>query len=226
MINNFHNSNLEYDKYANIQLENSQRLYTFILQRTNILPTTTIFDVGCGTGFMSRFFSNTRLTCLDSSNVMIQIAKQKIPNANFICSNFLDFNSEIPFDIMVSNFAFQWTESFERWVLKAQSIAKKSYISFPIYGSLPELEKHNIHANFSFMTQEFIVETLNKMNIKFEHETCETQEKFDNPLLFLKSLKKIGANIINDSQNIKYILNLARNKELFMAKYRIIILAI
>jgi tRNA (cmo5U34)-methyltransferase len=71
-----------------------------------------IIDLGCGTGTISRaikdVYPNAKITCLDISGNMLQIAAVKlsdVQNATYINSNFYDFNFDKEYDAVVSSLA-------------------------------------------------------------------------------------------------------------------------
>ena len=71
-----------------------------------------VIDLGCGTGTVSRavkdVYSNAKITCLDISEKMLQIAAGKlydVPDATYINSNFYDFEFGKKFDAVVSSLA-------------------------------------------------------------------------------------------------------------------------
>ena len=71
-----------------------------------------IIDLGCGTGTISRaikdVYPKAKITCLDISGNMLQIAAVKlsdVQNATYINSNFYDFNFDKEYDAVVSSLA-------------------------------------------------------------------------------------------------------------------------
>lgn len=71
-----------------------------------------VIDLGCGTGTISRavkdVYPNAKITCLDISEKMLQIAAGKlndVQDAAYINSNFYDFNFDKNYDAVVSSLA-------------------------------------------------------------------------------------------------------------------------
>lgn len=63
-----------------------------------------ILDVGCGTGVLYEelLSSNAKsITCIDISNEMINCAKEKYPDGNFICEDILDWQTNKLFDTII-----------------------------------------------------------------------------------------------------------------------------
>lgn len=72
-----------------------------------------ILDIGCGTGTFAKIikesFPYAKITCLDFSSNMINIAKSKLEkyddDINFLVSDFNDLDIKNEFDVVVSSFA-------------------------------------------------------------------------------------------------------------------------
>ena len=71
-----------------------------------------VIDLGCGTGTISRavkdVYPKAKITCLDISGKMLQIAAGKLSDAQdaaYINSNFYDFNFDKKYDAVVSSLA-------------------------------------------------------------------------------------------------------------------------
>ncbi|MDR3290898.1 MAG: class I SAM-dependent methyltransferase [Methanobrevibacter sp.] len=72
-----------------------------------------ILDLGCGTGSLTQKikekFPNSRITCMDSSKEMINLAKKKLwdyDNIKFIIADFSDFNfNNDCYDVVLSSLA-------------------------------------------------------------------------------------------------------------------------
>lgn len=75
-----------------------------LINKIDFNETDKILDVGCGTGVLEPFLlnkSNNKITAIDISENMIQIAKSKIENVNFICADFYTFNCSDKFDKII-----------------------------------------------------------------------------------------------------------------------------
>lgn len=80
-----------------------------------------ILDIGCGTGTFAKIikehFPQAKITCLDFSKNMIEVAKEKLidfrKDINFLVGdfNYLDIDSE--YDVIVSSFALHHIQSDE-----------------------------------------------------------------------------------------------------------------
>ena len=63
-----------------------------------------VLDVGCGTGVLYQPLTNAgakSITSIDLSAEMINLAKEKFPQGNFICEDILNWNTEQMFDTII-----------------------------------------------------------------------------------------------------------------------------
>ena len=66
----------------------------------------TLLDVGCGTGEHLKYLSSDfQCTGIDVNSRMIEVAKKKVPHAQFKVADMVDFNLEDRFDVVVSLFS-------------------------------------------------------------------------------------------------------------------------
>lgn len=73
-------------------------LYKSLIEK--YLPAKTILEIGCGTGNLASYFNKASYAYigLDISEQMLQIAKEKAPNCNFILADMRKFNLNQPVD--------------------------------------------------------------------------------------------------------------------------------
>src|SRR5262245_36360952 len=75
-----------------------------------------IVDLGCGPGNSTRILAqrwpNARITGIDSSASMIEVARQEQPQYRWIVADIVEWASKEPelFDIVFSNAALQWVQ--------------------------------------------------------------------------------------------------------------------
>lgn len=103
MVND--NTNLYDDFYCNIydKLHNCNNkndiLVEIIKNNSNIKETSTILDIGSGTGEMVNLLSkNYNIHGVDKSEPMIKLSKTKFPNGKFINADFLNNNISYNYD--------------------------------------------------------------------------------------------------------------------------------
>lgn len=95
--------------------------YLMIEAMISIIPFKTneefsIIDLGCGTGTISYFikkkFPNVKVTCVDISKNMLNIALDKLKNDSIcICEDFYKFEFPSKYDVIVSSLALHHLES-------------------------------------------------------------------------------------------------------------------
>lgn len=76
-----------------------------------------VLELGCALGHLTTKLAEVsgNVTALDRSQVMISCAKQEnsSENASYICTEFLDYSHDTPFDMVVSGMAMHLVEDFE-----------------------------------------------------------------------------------------------------------------
>lgn len=100
--------------------EGYESVLDFVEREIKISAETKILDLGIGTGTLTEKLYNkgAKILGVDFSNKMIEVAKTRMPNANFLCQN---LNSELPqeynsekFDYIISTYAIHHIEDNEK----------------------------------------------------------------------------------------------------------------
>ncbi len=103
-----------YDEYSTIQRMAADRL----IKEVAVGRVRNILEIGCGTGNYTRLlkdaFLDARLSALDISARMIEIAKSKFNDTGieFIICDAEEVYTEARFDLITSNATFQWFHNF------------------------------------------------------------------------------------------------------------------
>lgn len=85
--------------------EKEAKIVKDIIKRSEGKKSRTLLDVGCGTGEHLKYFSlGFNCTGLDINRRMIEIAKNKVPEAKFKVANMIDFRLRSRFDVIVCLF--------------------------------------------------------------------------------------------------------------------------
>ena len=135
---NFSKSALTYDDHAAVQRKCADVLLGLVkggnFQR--------ILEVGCGTGTYTQLLSDecreAKITAVDISKEMIDVAKKKVmgKNISFVVDDgeYLPINGS-KLDLITSNAVFQWFEDL-RGTLKtfSEALDKKGMLCFSMYG--------------------------------------------------------------------------------------------
>ncbi len=149
-----------------------------------------ILEIGCGdgqfTGLLKEKFASSKITSLDISEKMVNLAKKKLTRINFIVADgeMLPFKER--FDLIVSNASFQWFDDFNGSLVKYKdNLSENGLLLFSIFGrnTLPELTKS--------------IKELFKIDIKIKASFFPSKEKIE------EILKKNFKNIFLKKENIK-----------------------
>lgn len=196
--NNFSKSAIDYNEFAQIQLQVANSLAKFSLEY--IKDNDLILDVGSGTGFMiDEILANKNAIGIASDISMEMLAQQKtISNKSCINCDFdnLTFDDEY-FDVIVSSFSLHWSLNFKKTILEICRVCKKSgYFIFaiPLSNSLHELRKLNIETINEFYDQGFVKNMINENGFSLiDYKIYNISQSFDNAFLALRNIKKVGA---------------------------------
>lgn len=119
-----------YDK--DIRGQHARSLYPVLLKKLSSIPYSSALDLGCGTGEMIQLILkqdvNKKLTGIDLSEKMLEIAKEKLGNkATFILgdSEKLPF-SENTFDVVFCNDSFHHYPAPEKVLAEIQRVLKQN----------------------------------------------------------------------------------------------------
>jgi len=97
-----------------------------IIKRFEKRPSTTLLDVGCGTGEHLKYLSSdSQCTGIDINIDMIEIAKKKVANAEFKVANMVDFRLEETFDVIICLFSsIGYVQNFNNLVKTLENFYK------------------------------------------------------------------------------------------------------
>ena len=123
-----------------------------------------VIDLGCGTGTVSYYikkrFKNAKITCMDISENMLQIAAVKVgDNISCVCGDLNTFEFDKKYDVVVSSLALHHLESddakYEMYEKIYGGLKKNGiFINLDILlGSNEELQALNMEKWIAFMEQ-------------------------------------------------------------------------
>lgn len=190
---NFSRGAKEYDEVAQVQRQVAQELVALALPY--LKKDSCILDLGSGTSFIARQIPHHDITEIDLSANMLQFWCDRPSNIKAIQADFenLPFKKN-NFDVIISSFALQWINDFEKNFSQFFALLKSKGIfifSLPITGSLPEFAALNIN---EFPSNKTLKNALQKAGF---HEKLFMQKKmqqsFANSRDTIKFLKRIGA---------------------------------
>jgi 2-polyprenyl-3-methyl-5-hydroxy-6-metoxy-1,4-benzoquinol methylase len=83
----------------------ARRRGMLVAQAAGLRPGVRALELGCGTGLFSSLFAQTgaQVTAIDISPVLIDIARQKVPDVDFVCDRFEDAQFPDWFDAVVGS---------------------------------------------------------------------------------------------------------------------------
>ncbi len=220
---NFSASAERYNTWATSQ-EKAAKILTTKITKKDI---NTILDIGCGTGILIekllKKFSSAKITGLDFAPKMIEHCQQKWPAQIFECADAEHFNSDEKYDLITSNFTFQWFSDLAKTMLsywELLTIDGQMAIALPIDGSLAELataalkENNKLPALHRLPSEKEITKIINGFpNCRIK--ICQKEKLtsyYGTPLQAMHSLKKIGA-VYKNNNNYSYqeMRNLLKN---------------
>lgn len=203
--NNFSKYARFYDSYSTIQNFSAQELINQISSNgfKNIL------DIGCGTGNFTRLLKNkfpqAKITAIDLSKEMLNIAKEKLTGRTikFLHADGERFKTGNKFDLISSNATFQWFQGLDKDLKRYQQLLKKAgLILFSTFGPLTFYELHEALQNpreesFSISASEFIGKEKLELMLKGLFKAAQVRqhiytEKYDSLGDLLKKIKYTG----------------------------------
>lgn len=123
-----------YDRAAQLQNEMAQRL----LDQIPADLSGQAVDLGCGTGWSLQQIANLKrfeLTAIDLAPGMIEVAKNRVPTADFHCADMESTPLENDFaDLVYSNAAIQWCELESAMIEFARICRPGGLVLFSTFG--------------------------------------------------------------------------------------------
>lgn len=211
--NNFSRCAGYYDSYSNIQNLCASEL----IDKINMREFETILEIGCGTGnytsLLREKFPRARITALDISREMINIARLKLngKKINFALGDGEKADFKEKFDLITSNAVFQWFGDLEKSLAGYKHLlSEKGVVRFSMFGpaTFCELDyclKLVISGNASivagfFKKQEDVKKILNRL---FADSSVEPRIYKEDCVSLLRLLKKIKYTGVRGSRMFK-----------------------
>ena len=193
----------DYNRWANAQKQSADYLISTLPPK----KFRQVLDIGCGTGFLVENLSKSNpvpaITGIDLSPNMINYCKKIWPFHHFVCVDAETFNPNQSYDLIVSNFTFQWISALTFVIKKYFLLLNKEgilAIATPIEGSLLELQTCsytikkkplNIHP---FPKEKDLIQTFSALQLSSPSYSIKNLiTYYASPIDAIKSIKKIGA---------------------------------
>ncbi|MDD4178629.1 MAG: malonyl-ACP O-methyltransferase BioC [Candidatus Margulisbacteria bacterium] len=194
---NFSRSAPEYEKHAVLQKQLADDL---LIRLPNLNPTS-ILDLGCGTGYLTRrlaaLFPKAEVIGIDIAPGMIEEAQSRKEQQNLkyeVGDGEMPFFAENHFDLVVSNASLQWMEMEKALKSVARVMADKGIFAFNTFGARTLYEMRES----GFRVNDFVpLKNIKKLAAKdFTIEQLESRlvtQSFPGTRGLLLHLKAIGA---------------------------------
>lgn len=103
--------------------ERESQVVRRIIRQYEERPSKTLLDVGCGTGEHLKYLSRSfRCKGIDISKEMIDMAKVKVPHAEFQIADMIDFKLEEKFDVITCLFgSIGYVQTFENLAITLEN---------------------------------------------------------------------------------------------------------
>ncbi|NLV25083.1 MAG: methyltransferase domain-containing protein [Deltaproteobacteria bacterium] len=166
-----------------------------------------VLDIGCGTGLLVAGLLEAgragAVTGIDFAPNMVAACRRRWPEHRFVCADAEEFGPSSRYDLILSNFTFQWLENIPGAVAKYFSCLAPGGVlalAVPVSGSLRELRTSALAANgkplhlLDFPDRNVLESAFQSVaGCPYLRELREVTAWFDTPLASLRSLKGIGA---------------------------------
>jgi malonyl-ACP O-methyltransferase BioC len=208
LSNSFDKAAATYDRHASVQRMASEHLAS--LCASVLKNPQKILDIGCGTGLTTlafqKYYPKGTYTLCDLSENMIQAAKSKIPDQNYIIGNAENYAFEGVYDLGISNLALQWFEDLESFLAKILSKCKYFALSMPIEGSFAAYKDLFAEKNIPILAhrhwhREALFALGRRQGTVIRSDFRRYDRFFENVFEAAKHFKSIGARGLTTSQN-------------------------
>jgi len=106
--------------------EREAKIVQGVIRKFESRKSKTLLDVGCGTGeHLKHLSSDFKCTGIDISAKMIEVARKKVPSAEFRVANMVEFQLEHKFDVIISLFSsIGYVQNFNNLVKTLENFQK------------------------------------------------------------------------------------------------------
>lgn len=175
-----------------------------------------ILDIGCGTGTFVKIikekFPNSKITCLDFAQNMIEVAKEKLntfkDDIDFLVGDFNNLNIKNEFDVIVSSFALHHIQTDKEKKLLYKNIYQALNKSGAFFTADIVLGVNNYIKNlYEKKWENYIIKQFNKSGLK--QDILEKYQTDDNPSKLFDHLKWLENSGFNQIETIWKYYNFA-----------------
>ncbi|MGL5270862.1 MAG: malonyl-ACP O-methyltransferase BioC [Selenomonadaceae bacterium] len=217
----FGRSSKTYDEYAVVQKKMGLRLAAMV---ANAGAFKRILEIGCGTGFLTKrlaeLYPEAEIIASDISPQMLEQARENLgeyANIEYMVVDGEALTLAGPFDLIVSNAAFQWFKDYPAALegLK-EKLAPGGYLFYATFGEKTFWELHQAFAiareklgigvdcddrhGPTFITRETLERIVDALSMPALFQEELFVETFGSVKEFLLSVKRVGANNASGQQ--------------------------
>lgn len=234
---------IDYDAHAEIQRRAARNLAARI-GALSLPASPTILEVGCGTGFLSaalvRRFPGARFLFTDLSRAMAQRCRSKITRRH-PGGQFAVMDGELPavapaFDLIVSNFAFQWFFDLPAAIARLSACLRPGgQLAFATMGADSLSEWRDLHdaAGISFSGLAFpdareLLDMAEQARLRGKIAEERMRRRHPDAVAFLRELKSLGAGMPRpdapamNAADLRRVLREAQPRRAFTVTYHVL----
>lgn len=214
LCNHFEKQALVYNSKAVVQKKIARILAEFVLNDRKVFGR--IFEVGCGTGFLTNFFLKEAEIetyflndIVDYQDQLDFFFEQKNRCLNYLRGDIEELKFPDELDLLVSSSTVQWIQDFESFLRKSyQSLKKGGIFAFSTFGDSNYMEILNlldVGLNyFSNTSLKSLVSSFFKVDV---FESYREVLFFETPEDVLRHIQEIGVNFVKGFKFTKSKLN-------------------
>jgi malonyl-CoA O-methyltransferase len=230
---NFDRASQSYDRVASIQKHSAQQLVSLLQHYFPHFYPASILDIGTGTGYIPTallpIFPTSQYLLNDLSENMLSQTRLKLgphPNLNFLLGD-IEAVQFAPHDLIISNFALQWTTQLTRLLYRLYKHANLLAFSCLLEGTFAEwaalfTEYALLSPTYSYPTEHALTTYL--VNLGASYCYVNTQDftlTVDSPAHFIKYLQQLGANTSQQFFTSTQLKMLLKHPHAFTTTYKV-----
>lgn len=135
---------MQWDPPAQLVFDDERgRAFVELMRRVDADAPTTVIDLGCGSGtftdLLAQRWPYARITGVDSSPAMLEVARMSGSSVNYVRGNIHEWTPHEPVDVLLSNATLQWMPDHLKLLpIWARSIAPGGWLAFHVPANFDE----------------------------------------------------------------------------------------
>ncbi len=229
---NFDQASSSYDRVAIVQKKAAQFLTNQIHQK-NLWHKPTVLDVGTGTGYMPEFllsfYPNADYYFNDISLGMLLVCQKKFAQHKIhMIHTDMDAIKGCTYDLVTSNFSLQWSSHIHQTINHLYSLTRGTLaFSLLLEGTFQEwdylLDPNGQDELLNYPSFDYIQKICHdQKNLEsFDYWMIDYPLYFENPLIFIRYLKSLGATASRKSFDLYHLKNCIKRNEPLKLCYKV-----